>query len=165
MNCKTVFWITLGVSLVLAILGSVYISVRHRTEAGFPIQRLADINQIPDKEIASVYLRQRKTGMVRTLERKNPEDRVLIRKLKDAFRTDLWVSSREVNPNKDGSSPIYDQMQFRIVGKHDPLCFDCCWLGREGNKNPSLTLRTKTGAFNKVTHDIMKRAKPIARSK
>lgn len=144
------------VVLMLVVLCCVYLSTRHRTEAGFQRNALTAIQQVSDSQIFSVFIRWRwaKPDKTVTLACDSTKDAADIKRLMKAIREDLTVSSCEINPNGKKPQPAYDMIRIVLMG--GKILTLNCWIGKEGGENPSLTIRSRRGEFKRTIQEITK---------
>lgn len=147
---------------ILIIIGAtLLLTNRHHTEAGFQGNTLAAVQNTPDDQIKSVYLRWRWGKPEKEATLTSPKDFRDIAKLMEVIREDLWVDNKEIYPNGNEPPPAYDVMRIqKKSGKELPLY---CWFGNMGDPdNPSLTMRSRKGDFKRVVREILKtKGKPM----
>lgn len=144
------------ITLILVILSALtvmYVSNRHQTEARFQRNTLSVVQNTPDDQIGSIYLRWRWGNPERDVTLTTPKDIILIVKLMETVRNDLWVDNREINPSGSEPPPMYDDFIIKTLSGKEPRLY--CWFGKEGGTNPSLTMRSKKGDFKKIVQEII----------
>jgi len=158
---SSIDWGTLVVIVLLLVAGfGCFFALQHRTEAGFQRNALARIQGLSDNQIKSAYLQWRWSNPEKAATLSGTKDKADVIHLMAAIRNDLWVDNRELNPNGSQPPPAYDLIMLKLdTGEVFKLY---CWLGHEGKRNPSLTMRSRKGDFNRVAQDILKRkGKPL----
>lgn len=140
---------------MILVVAAVYVSTRHRTEAGFQRNALARVTNLPVGQVESISLRSRWATPEREVVLDKQKDKTDIARLMKAIKDDLRVVRKEVNPNGAEPPPAYDVVLIRTTeGKTLSLN---CWIGKEGGDNPSLTIRSRDGEFKRLTQDLLRR--------
>lgn len=141
---------TILVILILIAIWFISFSTRHRTEAGFQRNTLSAIQKVPKNRIRLIYIRWRLVKPV-SLSSSDPKDMTDIKRLIKVIR-ELTVSSLEVNPGRY-TPPVYDEIKIFLKSGEELTLY--CWIGGK-EKNPSLTLRSRTGLFKSTVQDIVR---------
>lgn len=124
----------------------------HRTEYISQSRSLEAFSNVPLSRIKSVRLWW--MWGEKTAELNANMDKADIEKLMSSIKEDLWVSRLEVNPYGD-TPPAYDEIRINLKDGSTKVML--CWFGKEGGKNPSLNMRSRTGEFKRIVQSIMER--------